>query len=66
MKKRISTLSKKLSKFCREKTFDNEINENFVKYIQDRLGHDRRYAIDSTKIRDKIQDGNLLLNSIKE
>jgi dTDP-glucose 4,6-dehydratase len=45
---------KKIINFLREKTFDDEINENLVKYIKDRLGHDRRYAIDSTKIRDEF------------
>ena len=28
--------------------------ENLIKYVEDRLGHDRRYAIDSTKIRKEL------------
>jgi dTDP-glucose 4,6-dehydratase len=28
--------------------------ENLIKYVKDRLGHDRRYAIDSTKIQEKL------------
>lgn len=27
------------------------VNENLIKYIKDRKGHDRRYAIDSTKLK---------------
>jgi dTDP-glucose 4,6-dehydratase len=29
-------------------------DESFIKYVQDRLGHDRRYAIDSTKIQTEL------------
>ena len=28
--------------------------ENLIKYVKDRLGHDRRYAIDSTKIKEEL------------
>jgi dTDP-glucose 4,6-dehydratase len=28
--------------------------ETLIKYVQDRLGHDRRYAIDSTKIQNEL------------
>ena len=28
--------------------------ENLIKYVEDRLGHDRRYAIDSTKIQKEL------------
>lgn len=45
---------KKIIKSLREKTSDYEINENLIRYIKDRLGHDRRYAVDSTKIKDKL------------
>jgi dTDP-glucose 4,6-dehydratase len=38
----ISVLSEQLD--------DEDINENLITYVQDRLGHDRRYAIDPTKI----------------
>ena len=27
-------------------------DESFVEYVEDRLGHDQRYAIDSSKLRD--------------
>jgi dTDP-glucose 4,6-dehydratase len=29
-------------------------NENLIKYVQDRLGHDRRYAIDASKIKKEL------------
>lgn len=28
--------------------------ENLIEYVEDRLGHDRRYAIDSTKIKEEL------------
>lgn len=28
--------------------------ESLIKYVQDRLGHDRRYAIDSSKVQDEL------------
>ncbi|MGB4234771.1 MAG: dTDP-glucose 4,6-dehydratase [Methanoregulaceae archaeon] len=39
-----------LSELSRE-TGDFEINENLIRHVADRPGHDRRYAIDSGKIR---------------
>jgi dTDP-glucose 4,6-dehydratase len=30
------------------------INNSLISYVQDRLGHDRRYAIDSTKIKNEL------------
>ena len=30
-------------------------NENLVRHVQDRLGHDRRYAIDSSKIKKELK-----------
>lgn len=38
------------------KTILQELNkpETLISYVQDRLGHDRRYAIDATKIRDEL------------
>jgi dTDP-glucose 4,6-dehydratase len=30
---------------------DDKINENLITYVTDRLGHDRRYAIDPSKIK---------------
>jgi dTDP-glucose 4,6-dehydratase len=32
-------------------TGDNHINDDLITYVKDRQGHDRRYAIDATKIR---------------
>jgi len=37
-----------------EKTKDKEINETLIKHVKDRLGHDRRYAIDPTKIKNEL------------
>ena len=37
-----------------EKTKDKEINVSLIKHVKDRLGHDRRYAIDPTKIKDEL------------
>ena len=31
-----------------------EKSENLIKYVEDRLGHDRRYAIDSSKIQEEL------------
>lgn len=39
------------------KTILNEINKNhneLISFVTDRLGHDRRYAIDASKIRDQL------------
>lgn len=33
---------------------DEEITENLVKHVEDRLGHDRRYGIDPTKIKEDL------------
>ncbi len=35
----------------KEETGDLDINESLIQHVQDRPGHDRRYAIDATKIR---------------
>ena len=32
----------------------NESRESLIKFVEDRPGHDRRYAIDSSKIRDQL------------
>lgn len=40
-------------KYLSEKV-DPTINTNLIKYVEDRKGHDRRYAIDSTKIKKKL------------
>jgi len=31
-----------------------QINESLIKHVKDRLGHDRRYAIDLTKVRNEL------------
>jgi dTDP-glucose 4,6-dehydratase len=38
----------------REETGDKRINEELIRYITDRPGHDRRYAIDSSKIQREL------------
>jgi dTDP-glucose 4,6-dehydratase len=37
-----------------EKTGDQNINYSLIHHVSDRLGHDRRYAIDPTKIRESL------------
>ena len=34
-----------------ERLHDPEINEGLIKHVEDRLGHDRRYGIDPSKIK---------------
>ena len=34
-----------------ERLHDPEINESLIKHVEDRLGHDRRYGIDPSKIK---------------
>ena len=38
----------------KELTGDQEINPDLIRHIQDRLGHDRRYGIDATRIREQL------------
>ena len=38
----------------RDLTGDEEINEDLIRHVQDRPGHDRRYGIDPTRIREEI------------
>lgn len=45
---------KKLIKILRQKTGDYGIGEHLIKHVPDRLGHDRRYAIDASKIRKEL------------
>ncbi|QXE19796.1 dTDP-glucose 4,6-dehydratase [Clostridium sp. 001] len=33
---------------------DPSVDENLIKYVEDRKGHDRRYGIDPTKIKDEL------------
>lgn len=37
-----------------EETDDPSINKSLIRHVQDRPGHDRRYAIDATKIRSEL------------
>ena len=37
-----------------ERLGDPEINEGLIKHVEDRLGHDRRYGIDPTKIKNDL------------
>jgi dTDP-glucose 4,6-dehydratase len=34
--------------------YDNSVGEDLIKYIEDRKGHDRRYGIDSSKIKREL------------
>ncbi|GIM30247.1 dTDP-glucose 4,6-dehydratase [Clostridium polyendosporum] len=36
------------------KHLDREITESLIKYVEDRKGHDRRYGIDPTKIKEEL------------
>jgi dTDP-glucose 4,6-dehydratase len=42
---------KKVLQLLNFATHDSKINENLISYVTDRPGHDRRYAIDATKIK---------------
>ncbi|QSZ27771.1 dTDP-glucose 4,6-dehydratase [Aceticella autotrophica] len=33
---------------------DSSVDENLIKYVEDRKGHDRRYGIDPTKIKEEL------------
>jgi dTDP-glucose 4,6-dehydratase len=33
---------------------DKEVTENLIKYVEDRKGHDKRYGIDPTKIKEEL------------
>jgi dTDP-glucose 4,6-dehydratase len=33
---------------------DSSVDESLIKYVEDRKGHDRRYAIDATKIKEEL------------
>lgn len=45
------SMVRKLISLVREETGDDFISENLIAHVPDRLGHDRRYAIDSSLIR---------------
>jgi dTDP-glucose 4,6-dehydratase len=36
------------------KNVDKEVTEDLIKYVEDRKGHDRRYGIDPTKIKEEL------------
>jgi dTDP-glucose 4,6-dehydratase len=41
-------------RILREETGDQAIQDSLIQFVRDRPGHDRRYAIDSTKIREEL------------
>jgi dTDP-glucose 4,6-dehydratase len=45
---------KKIIEVLREKTQDDGINEDLIRHVKDRPGHDRRYAIDASKIKREL------------
>nr|WP_196769459.1 dTDP-glucose 4,6-dehydratase [Thermosipho melanesiensis] len=45
---------KKIIEILRKKTGDKEINEGLIRHVKDRPGHDRRYGIDPTKIKEEL------------
>lgn len=44
----------KIIEILREKTNDTKINKDLIKHVKDRLGHDRRYGIDATKLKKEL------------
>jgi dTDP-glucose 4,6-dehydratase len=46
-------IAKTIIKYLNEH-FDSGITESLIAYVEDRKGHDRRYAIDSSKIREEL------------
>lgn len=47
-------LVKKIINILKEKTGLEHINEGLIDHVKDRLGHDRRYAIDASKIKNDL------------
>jgi len=45
---------KNIIAYLRKKTKDEKINDSLIKFVKDRLGHDRRYAIDIKKIKNEL------------
>ena len=41
-------------KKLRDRLNDEGISEELIKHLEDRLGHDRRYGIDPTKIKEEL------------
>jgi len=48
------SIVKKVIEILREMTNDEGINEGLIKHVKDRPGHDRRYAIDASKIKQEL------------
>jgi len=46
---------KTIISILQEKLPDKKISEDLTTYVEDRKGHDRRYAIDSTKIKNELK-----------
>lgn len=46
-------IAKIIIKYLNE-NYDNTITESLIKYVEDRKGHDKRYAIDSSKISNEL------------
>ncbi|MHA1221719.1 MAG: dTDP-glucose 4,6-dehydratase [Candidatus Heimdallarchaeaceae archaeon] len=47
-------LVRKIIDYLKLKTNDDKINETLIKHVKDRLGHDRRYGIDPSKIEKEL------------
>lgn len=47
------TIVKTIIKYLNE-NYDRDITEGLIKYVEDRKGHDRRYGIDPTKIKEEL------------
>ncbi len=47
-------LVRMLVSVLRSETGDDGIHEGLIQHVTDRLGHDRRYAIDSSKIKQEL------------
>lgn len=45
---------KKIVEVLRKKTGDERISEDLIRFVKDRPGHDRRYAMDPTKIQTEL------------
>lgn len=50
----VETLIKTVKRILNDDEKYYWINENLITYVEDRKGHDRRYAIDATKIKEEL------------
>ena len=48
------TVVKNIIRLVGEMRGDSKVNEDLIRYVKDRPGHDRRYAIDSTKVENEL------------